>query len=106
MSDDPSILSQLGIKLADLAGGAAGGTAGGIVFRRVGIFSFLGSVATGALTAAYLTNWAVHYAGDFSGGASFVVGLSAMSLCQLVVKGISKLVPGGSNGNRQSPRED
>ena len=98
MTDDPSLWNQLGIRLADLVGGAAGGSAAGIAFRKSDVYSFLGSIVIGAFTAAYLTAWAVQFAGNFAGGASFVVGLCAMTICQVIVKGAAKWIPGGKDG--------
>jgi len=90
MSSGFDIWSALGIKLSDVAGGIAGGTAAALVFKRAGIVGAVSSVVVGALTSAYLTPWFIMRVGSFGGGASFVVGLCAMAICQAIAGAINR----------------
>lgn len=91
--DPETIWTLLGIKLSDLAGGTAGGTAAAIAFRRSGWASTLSSVVLGALTSAYMTPWFTQQLGTIGGGASFVVGLTAMAICQALAGVVEKFLP-------------
>lgn len=87
MSDEPSLLLQLGIKLPDLLAGFMGGVVNAFVFRRSDPFSIIGSMVVGALTANYLGEIATKYIPGTSGGASaFIVGLAGMAICQGIVE--------------------
>lgn len=88
----PDMWSLLGIKLTDVAGGIAGGTAAALVFRHASIAAAISSVVVGALTSAYMTPWFIARIGAFGGGASFVVGLCAMAICQAIAGVVNKAI--------------
>jgi hypothetical protein len=93
--DPPDLFTLLGIKLSDLAGGTAGGISAVIAFRRSGLASTLGSVVLGALTSAYMTPWFIQQIGTLGGGASFVVGLCAMAICQFLAGMVDRFITNG-----------
>lgn len=94
---DPDFLTSLGIKASDLVGGLAGGIVNAFVFQKTHPFAVMGSVVVGCLTAAYLTEPASHYIGTTGGATSFLVGLTAMAICQAVVAAVQKWKPGTPN---------
>jgi hypothetical protein len=104
--DDPSLITQFGVRAFDFIGGAAGGAVAGIIFPRSGIYAFLGSVVVGSMTAGYMTAWLTQYTGNFAGGISFVVGLCSMGICAGLVQFVKRALPfdskGTSNGTRPS----
>ena len=93
MSDEPSILLQLGIRMPDLIAGFLGGVTNAFVFRKSDPFSIVGSMVVGALTANYLGEMAMKYTGTSGGAASFIVGVGGMAICQGIVEMIRKWRP-------------
>lgn len=94
---DPDFLVAIGVKSQDVIGGLCGGIANAFVFQKSGPLAVVGSVVVGCLTATYLSDTAAHYIGTTGPATAFLVGLSAMAICQGVVAGISKWKPGGGN---------
>jgi hypothetical protein len=96
----PDLLLSIGIKLPDLVAGFAGGVVHAFVFKRSDALSVMGSIVVGALTANYLGEPAAHYVGGaFGGGASFIVGLCGMAICQGIAEAVKKWRPRIGNGN-------
>jgi pilus assembly protein TadC len=84
------LFTLLGVKLSHLAAGVAGGVVRAFLVGS-GIYAAVSSVVTGALTAAYLTvpvtnayTKATGISADmnFEHGVAFVVGLTAMLICE------------------------
>ena len=80
-------LDELGLNTSRLVAGFAGGVVHAFVFKQTTPLAAIGSVLTGTLTANFLGPAAVHYIGAWfgDGGTAFVVGLSAMAVCQGIV---------------------
>lgn len=80
-------LEDLGLNAKLLVAGFAGGVVHALVFKQRSPSGVIASVLTGTLTANFLAPVAEHYVGDWlgAGGSAFVVGLTAMAICQGVV---------------------
>lgn len=80
-------LEDLDLNAKLLVAGFAGGVVHAVVFKQTSPSAVIGSVLTGTLTANFLAPVASHYLGDWvnSGGCAFIVGLTAMAICQGVV---------------------
>jgi hypothetical protein len=89
-------LDELGLNTSRLVAGFAGGVVHAFVFKQSTPLAVVGSVLTGTLTANYLAPAAVHYLGGWfgDGGTAFVVGLSAMAVCQGIVAAARSRVRG------------
>lgn len=103
MSDNFAFWSLLGVKVPPLFSGLAGGVVGAWVDGKSGIRAWLGYAACGALTGAYLGEWAAHFipfGDDLSAG--FFVGACFMFLLRFARGWLNKLdvlkPAGGSNG--------
>jgi hypothetical protein len=99
MSDEPSLLLQIGIKVPDLLAGFMGGVVNAFVFRRSDPFSIIGSMVVGALTANYLADIAAKYTGTSGGASAFIVGLAGMAVCQGIVEAAKNWRPGAGKGS-------
>lgn len=98
-------LHALGITIKHLIAGFAGGVVSALLMRNVRPFEALSSVLGGTLAANYFTEHAVRTLGFGEGAAGFLIGLTAMILCQKIIEAARKWVPGiGSNsgGNNAS----
>lgn len=94
-------MSALDVSLRDLLGGFAGGVVNAFVFTRTSPWTAVGSMVVGALTAAYLTDVAVHVTGVSQKPASFIVGLGGMAICQGIVEAVRSYKFGAANGTKQ-----
>lgn len=84
-------LEELGLNAKTLIAGFSGGVVHALVFKQREPLAVIGSVLTGTLTANFLAPVASHYVGDWlgDGGCGFVVGLTAMAICQGMVALVS-----------------
>ena len=101
MMDFRNVLLELGIRLPDLLAGFAGGVAHAFVIKDSNPFMVLGSVVVGALAANYLVEPAAVYFNLSRGPAGFIIGLTAMVLCQGLIAAAKSWRPfkkGGGNG--------
>lgn len=91
-------LDDLGLNAKLLVAGFAGGVVHALVFKQTAPSGVIASVLTGTLTANFLAPVASHYLGDWLGvgGCAFVVGLTAMAICQGVVGLITARLKGDS----------
>ena len=89
-------LEEFGLNARYLVAGFAGGVVHAIVFKARDKTAVVGSVVVGMLTANYLAPPAAHYVGDWlgEGGSGFVVGLTAMAICQGVFGLVSARIRG------------
>lgn len=80
-------LEDLGLHAKTLIAGFSGGVVHALVFKQREPLAVIGSVLTGTLTANFLAPVVAHYVGDWlgDGGSAFVVGLTAMAICQSVM---------------------
>ena len=76
------VLSSVGIKVPDLAAGFGGGAINALWFQRGKPIDVVSSVMGGAITANFLTGSVAHITGLEVGAAGFLVGLTAMAICQ------------------------
>lgn len=73
----------LGVKLASLVAGFAGGVVSLSYLRELTKSQMLLAVATGSLTAGYITPAVLHYIAfppELENGIAFLVGLTAMNV--------------------------
>jgi len=91
-------LDDLGLNARYLVAGFAGGVVHAIAFKQTEPVAVIGSVLAGMLTANFLAPVASHYVGSWlgEGGSAFVVGLTAMAICQ----GLLAIVSARINGNK------
>ena len=115
MADDPSFLTVLGVRLPDMLAGLAGGVVNAFIFKRLDPWSVVGSVVVGTLTANYLGSSLSKVLdpilGSFSpgpGGSAFIVGLTAMAICQTIMDAVQHWKPPGtaSGGTPPSPTKE
>lgn len=87
-------LAQFGVKLSHIVAGIAGGAVRAFMVGN-SLFSAVGSVVIGALTSAYMTSPVSAIAFKITGipennstehSVAFVVGLTAMLLCEGVLR--------------------
>lgn len=81
-----SMLSEMGIRLADSLAGFAGGVAYVCVMRGLPAWTAVGTVVLGTLTANYLGEHVAKVTSLNQGAAGFVTGLGAMAICQGIIK--------------------
>jgi hypothetical protein len=93
VADQPTIFTDLGIRLADFVGGLAGGTASAIGLTKSNFYNVMSSMVVGALTASYVTELVNHFAGLPDKPAAFFVGVAGMAICQGVTKSLGKWFP-------------
>jgi hypothetical protein len=84
MSDDPSLLAQIGLRVPELTGGAAGGIVNSFLFRASTALSILGNITVGALMANYVTESAVRIMGTSERLTGFAIGLAGMAAAQIL----------------------
>lgn len=89
-----SDLRELGITIKHLIAGFAGGVVSALLMRNVRPLEALSSVLGGTLAANYFTEHAVKTMGFGEGAAGFLIGLTAMILCQKIIEAVRKWVPG------------
>jgi len=96
-------LATLGIKIPDIVSGIAGGMVNALLFQRTSPIAAMSSVLAGGLTANYL---AEPMAKQFTlniGTAGFIIGLTAMIVCQGLMTGANKwAATRGQNGSPPS----
>lgn len=94
------VLATVGIKVPDLAAGFGGGVINALWFQRGKPLDVVTSVVGGAITANFLTGTVSKISGLEPGAAGFLVGLTAMVICQ----GLFSKVRGwfGGSGNATS----
>jgi len=80
-------LEEFGLSAQRMIAGFAGGVVHVFVFRQTMPIVVIGSIVSGTLTANYLGAVVARYVGSWigDGGSAFIVGLSAMALCQGIV---------------------
>lgn len=79
-------LDDLGLNAPRLIAGFAGGVVHAIVFKERNPGAVIGSVIAGTLTANFLSPLVAHYASFLGDGScAFLVGLTAMAICQGLV---------------------
>lgn len=93
-------LEDLGLNAKMLVAGFSGGVVHSVVFKEKDPLAVIGSVLTGTLTANFLTPIVLKYVGSWlgDGGSAFVVGLSAMAICQAVIGLVSTKLRNLSDG--------
>lgn len=97
-------LDDFGLNAKNLIAGFSGGVVHALVFKQREPLAVIGSVLTGTLTANFLAPVIAHYIGDWlgAGGSAFIVGLTAMALCQGVVSLVSARIRSESSGDKPS----
>lgn len=104
MADGGGGWQGLGISLPLLVAGFAGGMVNALFFKRTDPSAFVASLVGGALTANYLGPLAATAIGRYietgAGAPAFIVGVTAMAICQGLVAGAKNLrwgkTPGGA----------
>lgn len=78
---------NFGFDAARLLAGFSGGVVHALIFQQRDPYTVAGSIIVGTLTANFLGAAATTYIGNWigEGGASFVLGLIAMIVCQGIV---------------------
>lgn len=104
MSDDGNIFQSLGFNIPNIVAGLCGGIVNALFFRQSSAASVIAAIFGGGLTANYIGAPFAHVTGGMISveTGSFVVGLTAMIVCQKIVEAIAKLninKKGMSNGN-------
>lgn len=87
---------ELGWKAKDLIGGFIGGAVYSIVMKNSKWYEVVASVFVGTVTAGYLSDVAADKLGLAGGAPAFLIGLTAMALCQGLIAGARKY--GGNAG--------
>ena len=85
---EPVSSSFFGVKLASLVAGFAGGVVSLSYLRGLAHWQMLLAVATGTLTAGYITPAVLHYIlfpAELENGIAFLIGLTAMNIIPGVV---------------------
>lgn len=77
-----NLFDNIGLHIQDLVSGFAGGTVNALFFQRSQPAAAVASVLGGALTANYMAVAAAHLTGTDEGVAGFIVGVTAMAICQ------------------------
>ncbi len=76
----------IGISIPDAIAGFMGGLARALVVRSAKPFDVIASVIVGAISSSYLAPLARSTLGIDSGAVAFLIGLTAMILCQVVLE--------------------
>lgn len=84
MSDDPTFLTSLGVKVPELMAGAAGGIVNSFLFKSSTTISILGNITVGALMSNYVTDPAVKMLGTPQGLTGFAIGVLGMAGAQIL----------------------
>lgn len=83
-------LQSIGIKVPDIVAGIAGGMVNAILFQRSSPIAAVASVIAGGLTANYIADPMAKQFSMNLGPAGFVIGLTAMIVCQGLMAGAQK----------------
>lgn len=83
-------LASLGVKVPDLVSGIAGGMVNAILFQRTTPGAAVASVIAGGLTATYLAEPMAKQFSMSIGPSGFIIGLTAMIVCQGLMAGAHK----------------
>lgn len=94
-------LAELGLNLKTLVSGFAGGVVSAFLMRNIKAVEAVSSVIVGTLTAAFLADHAVRYLGVTEGAAGFLVGLTAMVVCQRIIDAARKWAPPSFGGRNE-----
>ena len=85
-------LAIYGLHLIDLIAGFLGGLTAAVVMRQSNPWNIIGSIIVGAITAnylgAYVDTWTG--AGITREAGDFVIGLTAMVVCQKILDSVQK----------------
>jgi len=100
LQDAAMNLDDIGLNASRLIAGFGGGLVHAFIFKRSHPWAVASSVLTGTLTANFLAPAASHYAPIWFGdsGVAFLVGLTAMAICQGAVSMVRtrlKITEGG-----------
>lgn len=76
----------LGLNLQDMIAGFAGGVVNSFVLNKSKPMDVVASMICGALTANYLGEMASTYIGANRGAGTFIIGMSAMAVCQGIIE--------------------
>lgn len=94
---------EYGIRINDLISGFGGGVVASMLVRNVKPFQGFATVLIGTITANYFTESAARQLGLGEGAAGFLVGLTAMFICQGLIEAARKWKPsivGGSGDGK------
>ena len=97
MSGFAEMLAEVGLRASDLVAGFLGGMSSVFFMRDIRPWQAVGSVFVGCVTAGYLSGVASKLLGidlGNGGAASFVIGLTAMALCQGLISMVNKKFSG------------
>lgn len=84
-------LYGIGVRVTDLVSGFAGGVVNALFFMKNATpRDVVASVIGGAITTAYLAPWVARQMGTDTSVIGFIIGLTAMAICQQLLS----LVPG------------
>lgn len=95
-------LAQFGIKIPDLVSGIAGGMVNAMLFQRTTPGAAVASVVAGGLTSMYLAEPMAKQFGLTVGPSGFIIGLTAMVVCQGLMAGAQKWA--ASRGHDDPPK--
>lgn len=105
MADDGGLFSSAGFHVPELAAGLSGGIVKALFSRGRQLAELIPAALGGALTANFLAAPFGHFVGKMlgmdpvgTGVAGFVVGLTAMSICQQLISGVGSLTQRLRNG--------
>lgn len=86
-------MEDYGLKIPDLIAGLMGGLAASFVMRQSDPWTIIGSIIVGALTANYFGEHVSDWVGQklTREAADFLLGLTAMSLCQTIIDRVKTL---------------
>jgi len=94
-----SFLADMGITIKHLVAGFCGGVVSALLMRNVSTWQALSSVLIGTLTANFFTDHATRYLGIGDGAAGFLIGLTAMVICQKLIEATKRWSPAKGDGN-------
>ena len=96
------LATAYGLNIKDLIAGFLGGLSAAVVMRQSNPWQIMGSIIVGAITANYLGGYVDSWTGEgiTREAGDFVVGLSAMALCQKLLDSVQHWrLPGMGTGN-------
>jgi hypothetical protein len=106
-----NLTTSLGIKLASLVAGFAGGVVSLAFVQALTRAQAIGAVAVGSLTAAYMTPAIVQYFNigpGYENGVAFLIGLLAMQVIPLVqklaVRRVTDRIENGQTGGQPTTK--
>ena len=97
------LLVQLGIKIPDIVSGIAGGMVNALLFQRTSPLGAVASVLAGGLTSNYMAEPLAKQLGMSIGPAGFIIGLTAMVICQGIMAGAQKWATNAGKNNDAKP---